>query len=81
MVLLLLTALRQTYVASSPSSGGGQSSGNKDQQYVSILDSTKQAGAMQTSLASKEQREAIVYSTALFVILKGLVLWINGTSK
>ncbi len=83
VVLLLLTALRQTYENAkddSPSKSanavtGAAAAAASSSSYVSILDSGTRTG-------TKEKRnKSVVYSTALHVILKGLIMWISNTSK
>ncbi len=72
VVLLLLTALMQTYDnpddALNPASGVS----SKPDNYISMLDSTR---------TSQQRQKTTVYSTALQVILKGLIMWISNTSK
>ncbi len=79
VVLLLLAALRQTYDNGSAGDSKGASSTKKDN-YVSILDSTARAAAGSTSGGDGRQK-SMVYSTALHVILKGLIMWTSNTSK
>ncbi|XP_040581995.1 nuclear pore complex protein Nup205 [Lepeophtheirus salmonis] len=72
VLLLLLAALRQTYIATESIDGPmlmGES-------YVPILD------AQTSVLNNPGKKNSInrVYSTALQVILKGLIQWIEGTS-
>ena len=70
-VLLLMTALRQTY---SNQIETVVSVGRSDN-YVSILDSTVNRDAQTVGDGSS------IYSTALHVILRGLISWITNTSK
>ena len=64
IVLLLLTALRHTYLT-------GKAKDQKADGYVPILDASTQMFT----------KKSMVYPTALQVVLKGLVVWISGTSK
>ncbi len=78
VVLLLITALRQTY--SSDGSGSSATIAKGADYYVSILDSSSSqlSGAGGSDVARKS---SVVYSTALHVVLKSLVHWVGNTSK
>ena len=71
VVLLLIAALRQTYLSKEGSGSSG--SGGSRENYVSILDAVRDRDPNRASSAP-------LYSTALHVILKGLVMWITSTS-
>lgn len=78
VVLLLLASLRQTYSSSnSDPSESRDRAGARGDNFVSILDATQLNRTVSHQTASKS---SMVYSTALYVILKGLILWINSTS-
>ena len=68
VVLLLLAALRQTYA---DDDGGAEDASGEDGNYVTLLDAGKK----------DEGKKSVVYSSALHVILKGLVQWIGNTSE
>eukprot|EP00095_Tigriopus_kingsejongensis_P011855 maker-scaffold180_size281610-snap-gene-0.27 protein:Tk11855 transcript:maker-scaffold180_size281610-snap-gene-0.27-mRNA-1 annotation:"nuclear pore complex protein nup205" len=72
VVLLLLASLRQTYTSSAET---GDSQGGRVDNFVSILDTTDL-----NRTSASVTTTSLVYSTSLYVILKGLILWINSTS-
>ena len=73
VVILLLVSLRQTYNASTETR-------NQTEAYVSILDSLQslKSGGREQASSGPTSR---MYSTALQVILKGLITWIIETSN
>lgn len=82
IVLILLTALRQTYRMAAPETPAAKAS--VDPQYVPVLDAT--LGSSDSRMwggagAGGSKHSSIVYPTALQVVLRGIVTWISSTSK
>ena len=88
IVLILLTALRQTYrqPETSDAAAAAVASAAKqvDPQYVPVLDATLGSSDSRMwgkAAAAGSKHSSIVYPTALQVVLRGIVTWISSTSK
>ena len=86
IVLILLTALRQTYrqpETSDAAAAVASAAKQVDPQYVPVLDATlgSSDSRMWGGAAAGSKHSSIVYPTALQVVLRGIVTWISSTSK
>ena len=76
IVLILLTALRQTYrLPEAPAKPAA------DPQYVPVLDATLGSSDSRMWGGAGSKQSSIVYPTALQVVLRGIVTWISSTSN
>ena len=83
IVLLLLTALRQTYRVETTETRRDETDKNgvakNSSHYVPVLDAT--LGSADSRMWKSGSGSIAVYPTALQVVLKGIVTWISSTSK